>query len=126
MLACVAPGPRVTRQTAARPASFPAASAMFAAAASCLVVTSVTGPPGTRLCSYSASSTGRKLSPGTHVHNGTSCASRHCTSRSPPRRATGGFEPVGSTVTTFVPLDGGHRHVPIYLLNVEILYSYTR
>ena len=33
-LACVAPGPRVTRQTPGRPVSFPYASAMFAAAAS--------------------------------------------------------------------------------------------
>ena len=33
-LACVAPGPRVTKQTPGLPVSFPYASAMFAAAAS--------------------------------------------------------------------------------------------
>ena len=32
---CVAPGPRVTRQIPGRPVSFPYASAMFAAPASC-------------------------------------------------------------------------------------------
>src|ERR1700678_1644795 len=81
MLAWDAPGPRVTRQTAARPVSFPAASAMLAAAASCRVL--MTPTPAAQ----SASSTGRKLSPGTHVHSGTSCAMRHSTSAAPPVRA---------------------------------------
>src|ERR1700677_1947640 len=81
MLAWDAPGPRVTRQTAARPVSFPAASAMLAAAASCRVL--MTPTPA----SQSASSTGRKLSPGTQVHSGTSCADRHSTSAAPPVRA---------------------------------------
>src|SRR6202041_107817 len=80
MLAWDAPGPRVTRQTAARPVSFPAASAMLAAAASCRVL--MTPTPA----SQSASSTGRKLSPGTHVHSGTPCADRHSTSAAPPVR----------------------------------------
>ena len=78
MLAWDAPGPRVTRQTAARPVSFPAASAMLAAAASCRVL--ITRTPA----SQSASSTGRKLSPGTHVHSGMPCADRHSTSARHP------------------------------------------
>ena len=36
MLACVAPGPRVTKQIPGRPVSLPSASAMLAAAPSCL------------------------------------------------------------------------------------------
>src|SRR3984957_8585169 len=83
MLAWDAPGPRVTRQTAARPVSFPAAPAMLAAAASCRVL--MTPTPA----SQSASSTGRKLSPGTHVHSGTACAGRHSTSATPPVRVAG-------------------------------------
>src|ERR1700722_11698957 len=90
MLACVAPGPRVTRQTAARPVSFPAASAMFAAAASCLVVMTRGGaaPSAAACCCacQSASSTDRKLSPGTQVHSGTWWAARHSTSAVPPVR----------------------------------------
>src|SRR5271170_5581876 len=81
MLAWDAPGPRVTRQTAARPVSFPAASAILAAAASCRVL--ITPTPA----SQSASSTGRKLSPGTHVHSAIPCADRHSTSATPPARA---------------------------------------
>ena len=52
-LACVAPGPRVTRQTPGRPVSFPYASAMFAAAASWRHEIS------RMFASWSASSTGR-------------------------------------------------------------------
>src|ERR1700722_11188908 len=81
MLAWDAPGPRVTRQTAARPVSFPAASAMLAAAASCRVL--MTRVPA----AHSASSTGRKLSPGTHAHSRTSGPMRHWTSAEPPVRA---------------------------------------
>src|ERR1700735_480530 len=94
MLAWDAPGPRVTRQTAARPVSFPPASAMWAAAASCRVL--MTPTPA----SQSASSTGRKLSPGTHVHSGTSCAMRHSTSAAPPARALGSLAASADTEDT--------------------------
>src|ERR1700684_2494883 len=80
MLAWDAPGPRVTRQTAARPVRFPAASAMLAAAASCRVL--MTPTPA----SQSASRTGRELSAGTHAHSGPSRAARHSTSATPPVR----------------------------------------
>jgi hypothetical protein len=53
LVACVAPGPRVTRHTPGRPVSFPYASAMFAAPPSWRVTTSRMG------ASCSASRTGR-------------------------------------------------------------------
>jgi hypothetical protein len=52
-LACVAPGPRVTRQTPGRPVSFPYASAMLAAPPSFRQEMSRTG------ASWRASSTAR-------------------------------------------------------------------
>jgi hypothetical protein len=54
MAACVAPGPRVTKQMPGLPVSLPSASAMFAAAPSCRALTTAMS-----FASYSASSTGR-------------------------------------------------------------------
>ncbi len=80
MLALVAPGPRVTKHTPGRPVPnafmAPSAQAMNAAPPSWRQVTVWIEP-----VSLSASSTGRKLSPGTVNTRSQPCSARQSTSR---------------------------------------------
>src|ERR1700677_1414698 len=79
MLRLAAPGPRVAMHTAGRPVSFPNASAAKAAPASCRAV--MTRVEGT---SRRASSTGRKLSPGTWKNVSRPRLRIHSTTSAPP------------------------------------------
>ena len=81
--AFVAPGPRVTKQIPGRPVSFPYASAMKAAPPSCRQMTN----RSSSVTSWNASSTARKLSPGTPNAVSTPCANRQSTRRRPPVRS---------------------------------------